>query len=152
VAWGALNAIYFLPLLLTARNRKNIDTIAQHRLTPSLREFMGIIGTFLLTVLAWVFFRAESIPHALGYLSGIFDSSILAIPSYQGGSRSFFVIALVLIFTATEWFARHHEHGLGFISSIHNKWIRWSIYLILVYIIAAFYMTTAKETFIYFQF
>lgn len=152
VVWGALNAVYFLPLLLTAKNRKNLDPISNNRLTPSLKEFFGIIGTFLLTVLAWVFFRAESIPHAMSYLAGIFETSLFSIPSFEGDEKSLLIGFLILVFVAMEWYSKHYEHGLGFISSIENKWIRRSIYLILVYIIAAFYMTTPQETFIYFQF
>jgi len=70
IIWGGLNALYFLPLLLAKKNRKNIDTVAQDKIFPSVRESLSMIGTFSLTVLAWIFFRAESLPHALNYLSG----------------------------------------------------------------------------------
>src|SRR6056300_219048 len=71
IVWGALNAMYFLPLLLTKSNRQNIDTVAEGRFFPNLRELFQMGTTFLLTVLAWVFFRAESITIALGFLKGI---------------------------------------------------------------------------------
>ena len=38
IAWGALNAIYFLPLLLLKRNRSNLDMVAQGKIFPSLRD------------------------------------------------------------------------------------------------------------------
>src|SRR5690606_29465848 len=37
IVWGALNALYFLPLLLTKRNRKNIDVVARGRWYPNIR-------------------------------------------------------------------------------------------------------------------
>ena len=37
IAWGFLNALYFLPLLLLKRNRSNLETVAAGRLFPSLR-------------------------------------------------------------------------------------------------------------------
>ena len=64
IAWGAINAIYFLPLFLTNRNRKNIDVVALNRVLPSLKELINIVSTFILTVFAWIFFRAENINHA----------------------------------------------------------------------------------------
>ncbi|MGY8923939.1 MAG: MBOAT family O-acyltransferase, partial [Flavobacteriales bacterium] len=29
IVWGTLNALYFLPILLTKNNRKNLDTVAK---------------------------------------------------------------------------------------------------------------------------
>src|SRR5690606_25071267 len=68
IIWGGLNALYFLPLLLVNRNRKNMEVVAQGKILPSLRESLSMLGTFSLTVLAWIFFRAESVRHALDYL------------------------------------------------------------------------------------
>src|SRR5690606_19623225 len=68
IVWGALNAVYFLPLLLLNRNRKNMETVAQGNVFPAVREMFGIAGTFALTVFAWVFFRAENLKHALLYI------------------------------------------------------------------------------------
>src|SRR5690606_36334354 len=49
IVWGALNALYFLPLLLTKRNRKNIDVVARGRWYPNIRETIAIGSTFSLT-------------------------------------------------------------------------------------------------------
>ena len=61
IIWGALNAIYFLPLLLTNNNRKNLGVVAEGKLFPHLRELFAMLTTFSLTVFAWIFFRAENI-------------------------------------------------------------------------------------------
>lgn len=50
IVWGALNAIYFLPLLLTNNNRNNLETVAQGKLLPSIKELSFMILTFGLTV------------------------------------------------------------------------------------------------------
>ena len=68
IVWGALNALYFMPLLLLNKNRVNTDTVAQGRHLPSTREFFQITITFSLTVFAWIFFRAENMFHAVGYI------------------------------------------------------------------------------------
>ncbi len=57
IVWGALNAIYFLPLLLTNNNRNNLETVAQGKLLPSIKELSLMLLTFGLTVFAWIFFQ-----------------------------------------------------------------------------------------------
>lgn len=84
IVWGALNAIYFLPLLLTNNNRNNLETVAQGKLLPSIKELSFIFLTFGLTVFAWIFFRAENIGHAISYISEIFSSSLFTIPKFAG--------------------------------------------------------------------
>ena len=68
IIWGALNAIYFLPLLLTKNNRNNLDIAAHGRNLPSIRELSLMLLTFSLTVFAWIFFRADNIGHAISYI------------------------------------------------------------------------------------
>src|SRR5690606_34552897 len=65
IVWGALNAIYFLPLLLTNNNRNNLEIVAQGKYFPTWKEWLAMCITFGLTVFAWIFFRAENIGHAL---------------------------------------------------------------------------------------
>src|SRR5690554_7687979 len=55
IVWGALNAIYFLPLLLTNRNRKHLEVVAEGEVLPSIKEFFLMLLTFGLTVFAWIF-------------------------------------------------------------------------------------------------
>ncbi|MFK8302622.1 MBOAT family O-acyltransferase, partial [Capnocytophaga stomatis] len=85
VVWGVLNAIYFLPLLLTNNNRRNLDIVAQHRVFPKLKESLSIMGTFLLTVFAWIFFRAENLEHAYSFISRIPSRDLFRIPLINGG-------------------------------------------------------------------
>ncbi|MBK7238928.1 MAG: hypothetical protein IPI00_01845 [Flavobacteriales bacterium] len=54
----AIDAILFIPLLLSGRNRKNVGNVAHGKLLPDLSEFIGMLLTFGTTLLAWVFFRA----------------------------------------------------------------------------------------------
>ena len=73
LAWGLINALYFLPLLLTKRNRKNLDVAGGNKFFPSLKEVFQILTTFFITVVAWIFFRAESISHAFDYIAEMFS-------------------------------------------------------------------------------
>ncbi len=84
IFWGALNAIYFLPLLLLKTNRSNLEIVAKGKQLPSIKEFISMVTTFFLVTLSWVFFRAENIGHAIDYISEIFSASFLTIPYYVG--------------------------------------------------------------------
>src|SRR6187431_3268419 len=56
LAWGFINAMYFLPLLLSNSNRKNIDTIELKWNFTSVKTVLSIVSTFLIACIAWVFF------------------------------------------------------------------------------------------------
>jgi len=72
VVWGALNALYFLPLMITNKHRNNLGILAEGSFLPSLRDFLSILLTFFLTLLAWIFFRAADMNHAISILAEVF--------------------------------------------------------------------------------
>jgi len=150
IVWGALNAVYFLPLLLFNKNRGNIDTVAQGKCFPTIKEFFNIGITFCLTVLAWIFFRAESIAHALRYISEIFSSSLFRSPYYPGIGLTVSTIFLVFVFVLLEWIGREDKYA---IERLGLKWRR-PLRLLLYYFITfgVFYYGGEKQEFIYFQF
>ena len=150
IIWGALNAIYFLPLLLTNNNRKNLGVVAEGKLLPSIRELFAMLTTFILTVFAWIFFRAENIRHAFDYIGEIFSETIFYVPYFKNGTNSFTTIHLVLFFILVEWLGRSGKYALEKIEFSLNQSLRWIFYLIIIFCIY-FYNTNAKE-FIYFQF
>lgn len=150
IVWGTLNAIYFLPLLLTKKNRQNLGVVAEDAFLPSLKEFGQMVITFGLTVLAWVFFRAENIDHAFSYLSQIFSFSIFDFPNFSGLSRSILVLILVLFFMLVEWFGRKEQFALQYIGSTQRLSVRWIFYIFLILLIIEF--DGSQEEFIYFQF
>ena len=148
IVWGALNALYFLPLMLTGKNRNNIDEIAEGRLFPSFKEAGQILITFSLTCLAWVFFRAESVTEAIDYIGSIFSTSILSKPEVFP-SR---ILALVMLFVAIEWMGREGDFA---IQQVGMKWKRpfrhvmyYGVFL-LIYFAGNF---SDEIEFIYFQF
>ncbi|MDD4770183.1 MAG: MBOAT family protein [Bacteroidales bacterium] len=150
VAWGALNAMYFLPLLLTSNNRNNLETVAQGKLLPSLKEFSSMLLTFGLTVFAWIFFRAENMGHAISYISEIFSPSLFSMPNFTGMKRALTIIILVAIFVFVEWIGREGQFA---ISNVGIKWkrpIRYAMYYAII--IAIVWFGGKAQQFIYFKF
>lgn len=147
IAWGFLNACYFLPLMLLNKNRTNTNIVAEGRWLPNLLEFFQILTTFSLTCVAWVFFRADSIPRAMVYLKRIFTPELLTIPKVFPIE----ILYLILFFVFIEWLGREKEHPLEFSPSTSTTVrLRWTVYLALVLIIV--YFGALKQEFIYFQF
>ena len=151
IFWGALNALYFLPLLLTKNNRRNLDVVAQGKMFPNLKELMQILLTFSLTVFAWIFFRAENLGHALSYIAEIFSSSIFIAPDFKGVSKIVPMVILLIFFIILEWRGREGEFAISNMGLKWNRLSRWSFYSFLVFLIAMF-MQTEESPFIYFQF
>tara|TARA_B110000503_G_scaffold142338_1_gene238807 strand:- start:13194 stop:14648 length:1455 start_codon:yes stop_codon:yes gene_type:complete len=152
VVWGALNAIYFLPLLLLKKNRVNTDTIAQGKYLPTIKEFLKMGSTFSLTVLAWVFFRAENIGHAWRYLSEIFSHSFFNLPYYEGIGLAISTIIITFIFVVIEWIGRENEYAIEKFGLKRSRLFRYLFYVIIIFAIYLFGNFSVDLEFIYFQF
>jgi len=147
IVWGALNALYFLPLLLANKNRTNLKPISSSSFLPSVQETASILSTFFLVVLAWIFFRAENLTHAFNYIIRLFDLSLFKIPEI-------FPLTLLLLlsgFITIEWIQKTKQHGLQFDPGGRTKRpFRWTLYLALTFSVAFFF--GKSNSFIYFQF
>ena len=152
IVWGALNAIYFIPLLLFGTNRKNLETVAMDKKRPSLREFSSILGTFSLTVFAWIFFRAEDMSHALSYISGIFTTQLFQVPDFSVFPGALTLLLLIAGFLLVEWKGRFGQYAICRMQAIPSKARRWSIYFLIILIIDIFGNTSEEIEFIYFHF
>lgn len=146
IVWGALNALYFIPLMLVEKNRVHTDTVAEERLLPTFKEAGQIGITFSITLIAWVFFRAASVGEALAYLGGIFSLSLFSIPQVFPAK----VVLAIFLFVSVEWVQRHKQHGLEFAERRYHPVLRWSLYYGIVAVIL--YFCGEQQEFIYFQF
>ncbi len=145
IAWGLINAIYFLPLLLLNRNRKNIDDFSLGFTISSFRIILNITTTFCLSTLAWIFFRSETIHQAIAYIQRMFtnfnfNEEYLAIERYNHN-----LITLLLIFILVEWFNRTKVEPI----SGKYSWLKMSFCIGAILALGVF--SDYKE-FIYFQF
>jgi alginate O-acetyltransferase complex protein AlgI len=156
LAWGALHAIYFLPLLLLGKNRSNLDSIAKGKLFPTWREILGMLTTFSLTTFAWIFFRSPSIHFALQYIKGFF----IDIPDF---TKSIFstdetnyvgplFMTYVALFFLVEWLGREQPYAIASITLNWPRLARLSFYYLLTIAVLFSANSSAEQQFIYFQF
>jgi alginate O-acetyltransferase complex protein AlgI len=111
IIWGGLNALYFLPLLVTNKNRNNLGIVAAGKIFPTIKDAFGILTTFLLTMLAWVFFRADTVSDAVSYIRRMFSFDFSKGFEYLSCDRYTPELLLMLsAFIAVEWLSREHEH------------------------------------------
>ena len=145
VVWGLIHALLFLPLLLMNRNRRNTGEIADGRWLPSLRELGGMAWTFSIVTLAWVFFRAENLDHALEFITNFGNRPSMLDKLSKTGA---IWVALML---CMEWAAR--------VPAAWNRWrsssvpmtaARWLVYALGVWLVMKNLQSQAE--FIYFQF
>ena len=155
IIWGALHATFFLPLMLFGINRKNLNVISEERMLPTFKEFIQIIITFLLVLIAWVFFRAASVQEAISYLSIIFSPSLIHLPYLKmGGSilNLILLIGFILFLLSVEWLQRHNQHGLEMSPLTPLILIKGRVILYFVLSLAIIFCSGQQQDFIYFQF
>ena len=143
VIWGLLHWLFFLPLLLSERNRQHVESVvAEQSVFPRFVELVQMMVTFGLVTFAWVFFRAESTLEAMEYLGGIFDVSLFSWPTVRS---PLWWIGLLL---SWEWLQRCRRHP-GDVSHLPMV-VRWLLYLLVAVLILAHHQENSE--FIYFQF
>lgn len=150
IVWGFLNALYIMPLMIFNTNRNHLDIAAKGKYLPTIKEFLSIGITFCLTVFAWIFFRANNVAHAIGYISGIFSSSLFSIPHFTGIEKAVQIVFLTGIFLIVEWLGREDQYAIARLGLTWYKPLRWAMYYCII--VAIFHFINKGQQFIYFQF
>lgn len=145
LAWGLVHALLFLPYFL-GQGGNNFINIS----TPAPRRVLNIGFTFLLTTLAWVFFRSDNIAHAGMIFNRIFSPSLFSLPNLPNLPEAILPILMILFQLSIEWRGRKQQHALEVLG---NSWAvpgRWGFYC---FILTCIYLFGGpKQGFIYFQF
>jgi len=88
VAWGAFHGLFLIA-----------DRLFLLRFTERIGRIPSIILTFFIVLIGWVFFRADSLPLALDYLSALFDFGTSTEGIAQIGRRFWTMGALGAFFS-----------------------------------------------------
>ncbi len=145
LAWGAINAMFFLPLLLLKKNRSNLDSVSIELSLNSLKVISQIVFTFIITCFAWIFFRSPSIGSAVNYIERIFTQGEFAEQYLKNERYNYEILILIVSFIAIEWINRNKIEPL----SGKNSWIKVALCLIGIVFLGVF---SDYKSFIYFQF
>jgi alginate O-acetyltransferase complex protein AlgI len=151
VVWGGLHGLYtILAIILRAPIEKGVQFLRLNR-APYLRDGLSIMVTFHAVVLAWIFFRANSLGDAFYIVTHLFTDVQLRSGGYGIGLGvlqtailflAILVMVLAEIIIVNKWV----------VLSKQPAWARWSVYYALVTLIVLAGEFEAKSQFIYFQF
>ena len=146
IFWGFLHALFFIPLLLMNKNRRHLDTVATNGFFAQAKAIFGILITFSLVTFAWIFFRANSLEHAFGYISGMFSQSLFSFPEIFPKT----VIGYIILFILIEWLGKKCNFAIEDFGLNWPKPLRILFYYVLAGLIV--YYSGRDFQFIYFQF
>lgn len=154
VVWGGLHGIYqninFIFTVLKNKHR------SEKRKQTFSSKMIKMLGTFLITDIAWVFFRANSCGDAFGYfkqmLVSVQNKSLLAL-GLEWYDWLILLVALLIMLIVDVL----HENNIRIRQWLFQKriWFRWIIYLSAIWIIILFGIYGVEydaSQFIYFQF
>lgn len=148
VCWGIYHATLLSIYIVFSINTKCRHIVAYGHFLPSLKEILQIALTFIMVVIGWIFFRAESVVQACDYIMAMvtnhfFDTWLLL-------HKNTLYFGLFLLFV--EWLQRDKQHALQFplTTPFNYRFVRWGIYYIILLIIYKY--AGSSQSFIYFQF
>jgi D-alanyl-lipoteichoic acid acyltransferase DltB (MBOAT superfamily) len=101
--------------------------------------------TLFVVLIAWIFFRSDSVHNAIIFLGGISSKSLFSRPDVFPKVAMIFSVIFILI----EYIQRQKQHALQ-MENIKSGAVRWGIYLGIIFLILFF--GGGDQKFIYFQF
>lgn len=162
VIWGAIHGLLrcledlLSPLLAKIEKNTGIRT------TPFSYRFWKVALTFFFVNIAWVFFRAENLSHAVNYLRVMFTRPNPWVLSGEGiyelglDHREFGILAAaILILFAVSLIRKKLGKEIGVFLSEQNLYFRWLVYIALILVIIVFGVygvDFSSAKFIYFDF
>ena len=143
IFWGALHALFFLPLLIFSLNRKYLKTDGL-----KLNHILKIGLTFLLVCFAWIFFRADNLGEAFQYINNVsvFNSFSLL---YFVKSSKFMLLSGILIFSILTMLFFEFKAFRNQLVEVHLNKFSATFIIVCIVLMGAF---KNQADFIYFQF
>jgi alginate O-acetyltransferase complex protein AlgI len=145
IVWGMIHGFFLIIYQFQKSSRKKLFKRIGLSNNNSVLIIIETIITLVIVVLAWVFFRSESIDQALLYISNIFSLSLFSIPEVLPKK----LLLLTILFFLTEWLQRNKQHALQ-LENVKLPVLRWGFYMILIIIVLSY--GNSQQEFLYFKF
>jgi D-alanyl-lipoteichoic acid acyltransferase DltB (MBOAT superfamily) len=151
VLWGLVHAILLVSYIIFKERYPAMENKPELSAGISrIREGLSIGGTFFLTTLTWVLFRADNIHVAKDIFQKILSFSLLETPDMPNLPVVIMPFIMILFLVSVEWISRKKEHALEFLGTAWPRTLRWGFYCIILTCI--YFFGGPKQDFIYFQF
>ena len=148
VAWGAYHGLFIcLDKLLKVKGKKE-------HLSP-LTSYLSILLTFVIVMIGWVLFRADTIDYALRYIGAMFGSNGSSAALFV--NSQFVVTLIVAAFFSFFGMTKAGDKALDFFfnrKTYNTKQYIWVglLMIILLVLSASFILKGSFNPFIYFRF
>ena len=159
IVWGALHGTYLISSIILSKPKEKILKFLKLRNTTT-HKLCQVGITFLLTTFAWIFFRANTIADAIYVITHLFTDiedytnfSLIRLKLRGiGVSQNDLLISCGLIIFMEAF--NLYERGGDVWLKLKNKpkWLRWSIYYVILFGILFLAPHSRGNNFIYFQF
>lgn len=135
IVWGLYHALLYILYILVFEK-------SQLKIPP----YISSIFTFICVCIGWVFFRAKDMSQAK-----LFIIKMFSIPEEFTLNLNYKVLFSLIILVIFEFWNSSNKFGLDIKPTISSQTIRWSIYILLIFI-WVIYANFNEQTFIYFNF
>ena len=157
VVWGGLNGLYLIASLVTKDVRDAAARAVGLAQRPRARAAWGIFVTFVLTCIAWVFFRAGSMTDAIHVLRGAIAMPTLhqVVPDIlRAEGISKFEVGYCFLLIAALMLVERTSLRFDLVRQFRSQpvWVRWPAYYAMCMAIWFLGISTEAKAFIYFQF
>lgn len=113
VAWGAIHAAGFLPLLLFKSNKDYTgNTAGDRRVLPTGKELFQITATFAFVCFGWIFFRIASMRTIYDFLSQMWSSLLSGPTTFFQTMYGLDMFPYIIFLVGADWWLRHNERIL----------------------------------------
>jgi alginate O-acetyltransferase complex protein AlgI len=153
IVFGLMHGLYFIPIIIKGSVFQT-GVVAKGKVLPTVKEFTGMAGLFLIVAATMVFFRSENISDAFSYFSIIFSESFFTFPDRKyfevTALNPLIIFILIFLFFIIEWFGREGEYAVDNLVIKWSKPVRWGFYYFIIILLVVF--GGSHQQFIYFQF
>ena len=162
IVWGGLHGLYQIVGDMTKGIRNRINGVLHINTNVFSYKFGQVVGTYILTTFAWIFFRADTLQDAIYYIFRIFrhidpwalfDESLYTLGLDRFESNVLIVALLVLL--AVDLLKYFRNINLSDFLMAQNLVFRWIVILGLIAAVLAYGMYGIEfdsAQFIYFEF
>ncbi len=143
IIWGAYHGLFLIA-----------DRLFLVKITERLGNFVSIVLTYFIVLIGWVFFRADTLEHSIGFLQRMFAFDFHTLTLHTS-SKTIFIMLIATIFSFFGIFKQVYQwqHRILLEAPDLRRTIsQGAVSLILLVICVSSLMSSGYNPFIYFRF
>ena len=142
LVWGCYHGIFIV-----------LDRLFWAKVSARLPKIFNVVLTFLIVMMGWIFFRADTMAHAMCYVHQMFCSAY-TLTYYMDGKTHFILFLAVIFSLGTLWTFWASKMDLFYDMAVSNKFqLAKAVFaIVLFYMSMAEIVSSAFNPFIYFRF